>query len=504
VASLRANILANYAGQAWIILMGLAFVPLYLRVLGVEAFGLISFMLSLLAVSQILDLGIGGAVNRELARRAHQTDTAQGMRDLVRSFECVIWPIATLIALSLWLASPGIAGHWLHPKQLTMAETTRAVAIMAVAIAAFWPSGFYGSALSGLEKQGSLNLVNAVFATLRAVGVVPIILYVSATASAFIAWYALVGVLHSATLACLLWRKIPASGRHATPRMTELRGVWRFAGGLFAIGILSLGLSQFDRLALSALRPLEELGYYGLAISVAAGLGRLVLPVFNALYPRLSRLVAAGQQEQLVELYHLSSQYLAVVVAAIATVLVFFSYDVLYLWTGNAAIAGRAAVPLAILAAGSAINGMMNIPYALQLAHGWTRLTIVANSAILLLAFPYCLWAIPRYGMTGAAGLWLAANLCSFVFALPRMHKRLLRGELAAWYLRDLLPPVMAAAVTALVARAVLPALTRTPAGLGMFLAVCMLTLAAAALSAPATRRRVLGQIVGRNNTPRL
>ena len=503
MARLRNNIIANFGGQAWMILMGLAFVPLYLRVLGVEAFGLISFMLSLLAMSQILDLGIGGAVNRELARRAHQADGAQGMRDLVRSFECLIWPIAILIALSLWLASPAIAGHWLQPKQLGMAETTRAVAMMAVAIAAFWPSGFYGSALSGLERQASLNLVNAIFATLRAAGVVPIILFVSATASAFIAWHALVGVLHSATLAWLLWRKLPASERRAAPRMAELRGLWRFAGGLFAIGMISLGLSQFDRLALSALRPLEELGYYGLAMSIAAGLGRLVLPMFNALYPRFSRLVAAGQQEQLVELYHVSSQYLAVVVTAIAAVLVFFGRDVLYLWTGNAAIAGRAALPLAILATGSALNGMMNIPYALQLAHGWTRLTIVANSAMLLLAVPYCLWAIPRYGMPGAAGLWLAANLGSLLFALPRMHKRLLRGELADWYLRDLLPPAVVATATALVARAVLPALARTPVGVGALLVVCMLTLAAAALSAPATRRLVLDRIAGRTNAQR-
>ena len=45
---------------------------------------------------------------------------------------------------------------------------------------------------------------------------------------------------------------------------------------MFAISVLALGLSQFDKLALSALRPLEELGYYGLAVSISAGLGRLV------------------------------------------------------------------------------------------------------------------------------------------------------------------------------------------------------------------------------------
>jgi hypothetical protein len=83
------------------------------------------------------------------------------------------------------------------------------------------------------------------------------------------------------------------------------------------------------------------------------------------------------------------------------------------------------------------------------------------------------------------------------------MHQRLLRGELAAWYLRDLLPPAVAAVAMAIVARIALPALARTPIDIGMFLVVCMLTLAAAAFSAPATRRLVLGRIPGKTKLQR-
>ena len=67
-----------------------------------------------------------------------------------------------------------------------------------------------------------------------------------------------------------------------------------------------------------------------LALSVAAGLGRMVQPMFNALYPRFSRLVAQHDGAGLLELYHLSSQYLAVVIAAVAAVLVVFAHEVLF------------------------------------------------------------------------------------------------------------------------------------------------------------------------------
>src|SRR5487761_803537 len=113
----------------------------------------------------------------------------------------------------------------------------------------------------------------------------------------------------------------------------------------------------------------------------------MIQPMFNALYPRYSKLVSLGEDKALTHLYHLSNQYLAVMVAAISVVLMVFSRDVLYLWTGDTATAAKVAVPLSILVAGTALNGLMNLPYALQLAHGWTRLTAGAY------LFAYGLWA---------------------------------------------------------------------------------------------------------------
>jgi len=37
--SFRRNVIASYLGQAWVALMGLAFIPIYIRYLGIEAWG---------------------------------------------------------------------------------------------------------------------------------------------------------------------------------------------------------------------------------------------------------------------------------------------------------------------------------------------------------------------------------------------------------------------------------------------------------------------------------
>lgn len=489
MAALRTNILSNYAGQIWMAAMAVVFLPAYMRILGMEAFGLVGLMLSFQSIAQLFDFGIGGAVNRELARRAGTRTDADGTRDLVRSSELLIWLLALAIGLIIWTASRPLADHWLHLQHMSRVDAARAIAIMGATIALLWPSTFYANCLSGLERQPALNVIYAVFATLRYAGVL-LVLRVAPNIDAFLWWYALVGFAQSAVTAFVVWRALPR-GRRARWSAAELRHSRGFAGSLFAIGVLAMAVTQLDRFAITTFRPLAELGYYTLAISIAAGLGRMVLPVFNAVYPRFSRLVAQRDAAHLRELYHLSSQYLAIVVAAVAAVLIAFAHDVLFLWTGSAAVASHVARPLAILVAGSALNGLVNIPYALQLAHGWTRLAISLNAAMLILGIPFCLWAVPHYGLDGAAWMWLLANLGSVLVGVPLMHQRLLRGDTLRWFTHDNLPSVLIAVAAAAAFAKLLPPLSRNLAGVALLGLASLATLALAASASRAARARV-------------
>ena len=38
---LKRNLIANYVGQGWAALIGLVFIPLYIKYLGIESYGLI-------------------------------------------------------------------------------------------------------------------------------------------------------------------------------------------------------------------------------------------------------------------------------------------------------------------------------------------------------------------------------------------------------------------------------------------------------------------------------
>jgi O-antigen/teichoic acid export membrane protein len=184
----------------------------------------------------------------------------------------------------------------------------------------------------------------------------------------------------------------------------------------------------------------------------------------------------------------MASQCLAVIAAAIACVLGVYAQDILWLWTGDASLAAKVAAPMAILIAGTALNGLMNVPYALQLAHGWTRLPFVSNVVALVLGIPFCIVAVEQIGMAGAACLWLAVNLANVLLVMPLIHRRLLQGEMAHWYLRDVLPPVLVALAVTLLAKWAHPSLHRDLLGLAWLAGIGLTVLTAAALASTGVR----------------
>ena len=81
--------------------MSLAFVPLYIKYLGIEAYGLIGIFVMLQAWLTLLDMGMKPALAREMARFTGGGHDAQSVWDLLRSIEIVALGIAVLIGLGI-------------------------------------------------------------------------------------------------------------------------------------------------------------------------------------------------------------------------------------------------------------------------------------------------------------------------------------------------------------------------------------------------------------------
>ena len=472
--------------------MGLAFIPLYIKYLGIEAYGLIGLFAVLSAWFSLLDMGMTPTLSREMARFTGGSHSAQSIRDLLRTIELITLGIALLIAGGVALGSNWIASSWLKAEALPLEVVAQAFAIMGLVTALRFAESIYRSSIVGLQRQVLFNVVNSALATLRGLGAATILAWVSPTIEAFFLWQGVVSIITLIILAGVTYISLPKAERMARFSMDALRGIWRFAGGMLGITFLALLLTQVDKVLLSKLLSLSEFGYYTLAAAVAGALYMLISPITQAIYPRLCELHSREDHSGLVETYHKGAQLVSVLAGSAAIVMIVFSETFLRLWTQDQELAAKVAPLLSLLMLGNLLNGLVHMPYQAQLAHGWTGLGVKVNSVAVLVIVPAILWATPRYGAEGAAWVWVSLNAGYVLIAVHLMYRRILSAEKWRWYKHDLLAPLGAGIAVALLLKLGWPVADTLISELLLLGAAAILTAGAALLAAGQVRQQVM------------
>ncbi len=437
---LHRNLLAGFANSILSALVGLAVVPYYIKYLGIEAYGLIGFFVTTQAVLSLLDMGLSPTINRETAR-CSASGNLQEVGKLLHTLAVVYWGVALMIGLLMLALAPLIAEYWLQSKQLSPQTISHAVMMMGLVVACRWPISLYQGALIGAQRLTVSSGINMVMVTTGSLGAVAVLALVSPTIEAFFIWQACVGLVYAITIRWAAWRVI---GRLLDARfdVNKLKSIWRFSVGMSGVALSATAFSQLDKVILSKTLGLEEFGRYMLATVVASGLYILIMPMFNAIYPRLSALVVIGETEKLTDLYRWGTRLLATALFPIAMVLTVFPEDLVYIWTGNTDIALRVAPVISVLVIGSALHGVMFFPYALQLAYGMTRLPLIINAILMVVLVPLTIFLSLKFGALGGAMAWLVLHVLYILLGTWLTHQKLLKGIGMIWLLQDVAIPL--------------------------------------------------------------
>jgi O-antigen/teichoic acid export membrane protein len=351
--------------------------------------------------------------------------------------------------------------------------------------------------LVGLQRQVELNAITSIAMTARALGTIVALVAIERSVIVFFVSYLSVMLLHALVLRHFVWRCLPSEG---SPRFRAqlLLQTRRFATGTTAISVLSLVLGQTDKILLSKLLSLPAFGYYSLASTVSSMTYRITGPVSQAVFPRLTQLVATDDRRQLVTTYHQASQAMTAFIFPPFMLLAVFSKEILALWTRDPAAVVNAHMIMRILVIGSAVQAMMYIPYGVQLAYGRTALVVKGNIVAAVLQVPLVILLTLRYGVTGAATAWLVLAVYQVGILANLMHRTLLTKERAKWYFVDILLPASASLIPILIGRM----LIRGPIPLvGLIFALVtigLVSLSVALIVAPDLRRVVIAIFVSR------
>lgn len=438
---LKSNILANFVGRIWPSLLSVILVPVYLQYLGVEAYGLVGFFVSLQALISFLDLGLGTTTNREVALGLNASEKKQSIRDLVYTFEIVYGAVALLIMIGFYSASHWLATDWINAEKLSIDTIRLAAIVFGATLALRWPMALYSGVLQGSERQALYNGLSIVLATVRGVGSVMVVAFVSRTILAYLLWQFVFAFVELPIMRGFAWMTLHMEGFDKPRRdFSMFRKVWRFSASVSFNSVLAAFLKQMDRVLISNLLLLQQVGYYSTAHMAYTAISLFATPFSTAAFPRFTALIADQNRELLAATYHRLAQSVSFIVTPIASVMFFYSYDILLIWTRSQEIAINAAPTLSVLAMAAMFNLMMYIPHMLQLAAGITWIALWNNVISLTILLPFMYYLISHFGIAGAGVAWVIFNLSYYLIVPHIMHRHILPGEKTAWMFKDTLP----------------------------------------------------------------
>ena len=451
------NVAINLFGLVLPTFVSLVTVPSYIRLLGMERYGVIALVWTLIGYFSVLDLGMSMAAQNQISK-AYASKDADACE---RVFWSAFWLNFTTGAIGGLLIYSGGAlytAYFTHVTPELRHEVYLALPWLAVAIPVANVSWVFAGAINGAERFGIYNtnqtLGTFLFQLLplaAAWAYAPNLQTV--LAAAVFARLAAAILLGRSALRVLGIRKVRG------PRLDTSKALFNFGGWMLVASITTMVADSLDRMMLGAGLGARFVTYYTVPQNLVTRLNMVPNALVRTLFPRLSAL----GREHADEIAAQSLQFLNAVFTPIAIGAIVVLEPFLHAWVGPV-----------IAEHGAPVGRVLIIAVWLVGQAGVTRILIQSQNnpaaaarvgLVELPLFAGLLWlGISRFGLPGAAAAVLVRALFDYVVLLwlSRIHSRtiivdmfahlsFLAAALAfAWWLPDALYAIGAGVLLAL------------------------------------------------------
>lgn len=403
VRLIATNALFNALSLAVSSLAAVLLMPFLLRWLGERLFGVWALLGVVITVAQLLDLGLGRALVRNVAGFHAQGQWSELWHDFNRMVGLLLGMWLGLAWLG-WLLAPFVARLLGVPS----AELAQAVSALRLLFLSFVPVGFsllLVAVWEGVQKmavssgiQALTRLIfatGAVFAVVRGWGVVGV-------AGA----YLLSVMIQSLFLLLLAFWRLPALKlRPRLGRCVVSKGEVGFGVNVLAVGVIALAFTAMNKVALARWLGLSALAYYELANVIALQLFAFALASARALYPALATALVVGGLSDARKLFRQSLRLQVMVISPVVAVMIVLARPGMVLWLGqDLAEPGRILQWLMLAWGVAAVASLASVGFLALARPHWptffSALNLLVNGLLLLLL-------IPRWHLEGV----VAANV---------------------------------------------------------------------------------------------
>lgn len=440
--SVKTNVVWNMSAQLFVAVIGVLVLPLYLKFLGPESYGLIMFYTNLVVWFSVLDLGITPSVSRITSLYLNKAIEFIEYQNVFNAFLIFIIGIALSSMVLGFFSINWVIVEWLKVNSLDHYMVYDVIFYTFAVIIIRWSTGIFRGILTGAEKIVWLSQFSIAISFSRFIVPLPFIAYLGWNVVDYFKFQLLLAVTEFTIIVIRSKQFLPklefSSIVLKSKSVTEMI---RFSAAIATTTAIWLFVTQIDKMIISAKVPIDQYGYFSTTVLVANFILLLSSTCSNVLMPRFCALHAQKDDKSIRRLYLQSTSFIAAGSLMLLVVSAYVPYNLLFLWTHDTEFSKFGADLLIFYTLGNFLLAMNGFPYYLQYATGKLRLHLISHLFMLFTIVPLVLFSVDFYGIIGAAVVWLFFHTVYFLFWVPVLHKIFLPGIHFQWAVATIMAP---------------------------------------------------------------
>jgi O-antigen/teichoic acid export membrane protein len=393
----------NVLGQLLPLIAAIVAVPVIIRYLGVEGFGLVSIIWTLIGYFSLFDFGLGRALTKYISVEL-ECQQADNIPNIVVNGLILLSFIGLCVGAIMWFSSPWLISNLLNIKQSDPVQTKQALQLTSLAIPFVLVNVGLRAIIEGYLHFNLSNLIRIPFGifTLSSPAIaaylgytlpsIVIILFIGIN----IAMIAYIKVIFT-----FINKGLILQGR---PQLVTAKKLLSFGGWVSLSNFIGPILFYVDRFMISAVLSVAVMAYYVAPYEAITKTLFLSSSIAGSLFPVFAK-SSANQSSNHINIMLAGSKIICMVMFVIVLITLFFGYDLLNLWVGKE-IAMNGTSALQILSIGVFFNAIAYLPFTFIQASG--RADLIAKLHLVQLPlYIIAMWfSISHFGLDGAAYVW--------------------------------------------------------------------------------------------------
>jgi O-antigen/teichoic acid export membrane protein len=322
-----------------------------------------------------------------------------GFKALVK-LGTIVDSLTAMIGCALSVALVGLIARWQNwsPEMIRLAMIYSLIVIFDIAGV---PTGI----LRIFDKFKSFSIQKSVTSGIKFAGVV-VAWTLHWGLSGFLWVWMLTEIVDYVSLTAMAWIELHRRGFRniwAEPLSgitKRFPGVWNFLISTNLTGSVKVGFREFDILLVGKLLGFADVSLYKLAKKLCAALDRLTNPLFQSLYPELTKLWAKKDYKDFRFVVKRMTYIMGGVSLITWIVFVIWGREIIFITAGREFIPAYAVTVWYMLANGIAVTSLPLAP--MLLAMGQAHLSFWIQFLPTLIYFPVLFWMLTAWGLNGA------------------------------------------------------------------------------------------------------